>query len=121
MNVGLSAVALVRVTVGVPLVWLHEYEIVSPSSGSELSDPSRVTLAPDATVWSGPAFAVGAWLVAALTVMVTVSVALTVPSLTVRVKTSEVCVETVGAVKVAVALVASVRVTLGEPLVCTHE
>ena len=92
---------------------------MSPVSGSELSEPSRVTLAPAVTDWSAPAFAVGARL--GVTVIVIVSVALAVPSLTVRVKTKAVLVLTAGAVNVGEAVVAPVRVTAGVPLVCAHE
>ena len=58
VKVGLSAVEELRVTVGVPEVWLHEYVSVSPSV-SELALPSSVTSAPSDTVWSVPALAVG--------------------------------------------------------------
>ena len=87
---------------------------MSPS-GSLLPEPSRVTLAPGFTVWSGPASASGVRL--GTTVIVTVSVALSVPALTVRVNTRAVDVVTVGAVNVGLAVVAPVSVTVGVPLV----
>ena len=48
----------VRRTV-VPAVWLQEYTR-GRFPGSVLAPPSSVTVAPSATVWSEPAFAVGA-------------------------------------------------------------
>ena len=61
VNVGDAVVAPVSVTAGVPLVWAHDQVRVSPASGSELPEPSRVTVVPTFAVWSAPAFAVGAW------------------------------------------------------------
>ena len=70
VNVGEVALVLLSVTPG-PAVCVHVY--VSPwPSGSDEPAAVSVTPAPSATVWSGPAFAVGASL-SALTVIDTVS------------------------------------------------
>ena len=90
---------------------------MSPS-GSVLPEPFRVTPVPELTVWSAPASASGARL--AVTVIVTVSVSLAVPSLTVRVNTRLVDAVTVGAVNVGLDVVAPVSVTVGLPLVCVQ-
>ena len=60
VKVGLATVELERLTDG-PAVWVHWWVRVSPL-GSRLPDPSKVTLDPSATVWSGPAAATGGWL-----------------------------------------------------------
>ena len=59
-------------------------------------------------------------MVAADTVIVTVSVSVRVPSLTVRVNTRLVDAVTVGAVNVGLDVVAPVSVTVGLPLVCVQ-
>ena len=100
--------------------WVQAQVRVS-SSGSLVPLPSRVTNAPSRTERSAPAFAVGAWLFAAVTtVTVTVSVALRPPgSVTVRVKVSAAFwVSPVGAGKLGVAVSAPVNVTVGLPPVC---
>ena len=142
VKVGLAVSAPVRVTTGSILViggsgggggwpaggglggggnavsfWVQAQVRVS-SSGSLVPLPSRVTNAPSRTLRSAPAFAVGAWLFAAVTtVTVTVSVALRPPgSVTARVKVSAVFwVSPVGAGKLGVAVVAPVKVTDGLP------
>ena len=86
---------------------------MSPSA-SLLPEPSRVTPVPELTVWSGPASASGVRL--GVTVIVTVSVALAVPSLTVTVNTRSVDVVTVGAVNVGPAVVAPVSASGVVPL-----
>ena len=91
---------------------------VSPSR-SLLALPSRLTRAPPATVWSGPAFATGAWLfAAAVTVTVTVSVAVAPPgSVTVSVKFRAVSFDRLeGAVKVGCGALVLLSVTAGLPL-----
>ena len=80
MNVGCDA-DVDDSDIVVPDVWVHVY-VKDVPSGSLEPDPSRVTVAPSATVWSDPALAVGASL-SAVTVMVTESVtALLTPSVT---------------------------------------
>ena len=122
VKVGLAAVALLRVTAGVPF-WVQAQASVSPS-GSLLALPSRVAVAPSATVWSAPALAVGARLfVAVTTVTVTVSVAVIPPgSVTVRVKVSAASLDRVdGAVKVGLAATVLLSVTVGVPPVWVQE
>ena len=117
VKVGCWAVALLRVTV-VPPVWVQAQVSVSPS-GSLLPLPSSVAGRPPATVRSGPAFAVGAWLfVAATTVIVTVSVEVAPPgSVTASVKLREASFDRLdGAVKVGFAAVELLSVTAGVPV-----
>ena len=113
VKVGFAVVAPVRITSGVPSVWDQEYVRVSPESRSLLPLPSRVTLAPSATVWSAPALAAG-WLLF-LTVIVTSSAvdSLLLASVTLRVNVMGVSPLTSGAVKVGLTVVAPVRVTVG--------
>ena len=56
-NVGDDTVWLDIVTM-VPDIWLHEYDMASPS-GSVEPEPSRVTVSPTFTVWFAPASVVG--------------------------------------------------------------
>ena len=74
MKLGVVELALDRVTMG-PAVCVQAKVSARPA-GSELAVPSRVTKAPEAIAWSGPASAIGAaggggggW---GLTVMLTV-------------------------------------------------
>ena len=84
VKVGDDAVELDRVTV-VPEVWVHEYDIVSPSM-SEEPVPFRVTVSPVDTDWPVPALEVGARLTCP-TNTVTVSLSVRPPvSVTVSVK-----------------------------------
>ena len=91
-------------------------------SGS-VPEPASVTLAAAATVWSGPALAVGFWFGvagAAVTLMTTSSVA--VPprlSVTVRRKPSATLLLWLGAVKVGLAALALLSVTV-VPEVCVQ-
>ena len=108
--------ALFESLTDVPAVWVQAYLRTSPS-GSLLPLPSRVAVAPVATVRSGPASAVGAVLFAAVgTVTVTVSVAVSPPgSVTFSVKTSVASLARFeGATKVGFAVLAPVRVTAGK-------
>src|SRR4051794_4132854 len=83
---GFDTVALERVTIG-PAVCV-QLKLTARPSGSELALPSRVTNAPEATAWSGPAFATGGG-TTGLTVMVTLAGAeAPLASLTTREKTS---------------------------------
>ena len=54
-------------------------------------------------------------------VMVTVSVAVKLPSLTVNSNVKSTSAKSSGAVNEAVLVLAPVKVTLGEPAVCRHE
>ena len=115
VNVGLAADALERVTEG-PAVCDQAYVNASPSA-SVLPEPSRVTVAPVATLCAVPASATGGWFTGggAVTVTVVVSEAVALPSLTVS---WNVNVEDVdGAVNVGLAADALERVTEG-PAVC---
>ena len=73
VNVGLAALEELRVTVGPP-VCVHAWTR-DDSSGSVLAPPLSVTVAPSATVWSEPAFAVGAAFASPRTVTFTASAA----------------------------------------------
>ena len=117
VNVGDAALVLLSVTVG-PAVCVQAWLTLSPS-GSELPEPSSVTVAPSSTVWSGPAAAVGARFTCR-TVTVTSSVALREPSLDVRRNVNVVSSVTSGAGNVGDAALASLSVTVG-PAVCVHE
>jgi hypothetical protein len=57
VNVGICAEALLNVTGG-PELCVHAYDAIVPSV-SALAAPVNVTTAPELTVWSGPALAVG--------------------------------------------------------------
>jgi hypothetical protein len=59
VNVGVAEVGSLNVTGG-PAVWVHMYVRAWPA-GSIDPDPSSCTDAPEATVWSGPASAIGGW------------------------------------------------------------
>ena len=108
-----------RVTAGDPPVCVHA-KASAPPSGSVLPLPSRVTEAPSPTERSFPAFAVGGALYAR-TVTVTVSLADRPPeSVTVNRNVRTASVVTCGVVKVGVAVLAPLRVTLGDPPVCVH-
>ena len=76
MKLGVAVPDPLRVTGGPP-VWVQLYVSVSPS-GSEEPVPSRLTGAPEATDWSDPASAFGAWLPAA-SVHVLAAVSVTSP------------------------------------------
>ena len=71
----------------------------SPSGSVAL--PFRVTVAPSAISWSGPAFTDGAVLALSVTVIMTLSETVAVPSDTVRVNSTGVSESTWGAVNVA--------------------
>ena len=77
-------------------------------------------MSPSVTVWSCPAFAVGSSL-SAWTVTATVSVPLAPPAVTVSVNVSVPFDVRFGAVKLGVAVVEPVSVTLGLPPVWLHE
>ncbi len=77
-----------------------------------------VTTSPSSTVWFTPASTAGASL-SALTVTVTVSTVVFVPSLTVHCSTIELFVRPSGAVKLGVAVDAPLSVTAG-PDTCVH-
>src|SRR4051812_19551652 len=117
---GLDTVALESATIG-PAVCVQAKVSGSPA-GSLLALPSRVTGAPESTAWSGPAFAIGAGMIA-LTVMVTLSGAeAPFASLTTKEKTSEAAGDpnaTAGALKLGLAVLAFASVT-GRPEACVH-
>ena len=109
-----------RATIG-PLVCVHWYATTFPS-GSLLALPSSVTVDPSFATWSVPASATGGWFGAATGFTVTETLSVPVaPSLSVTVsrKTSVSAATTIGAVKVAVSVVAPASVT-AVPLVCVH-
>jgi len=112
VNVGLAIDESDSVT-ELPVGFSQEYDIVSPS-GSEEPLPSRDTEELGATRWSVPAFATGG----CDTVMVTVSVVVSPPSDTVRVKVK--VLEVPGAVNVGFAAVVLESVT-ESPAVCSQE
>ena len=99
VNDGVAVAAPVSDMVG-PLVRVHEYDRELPSSASLERVPFRDTVAPSVTVWGSPASAVGAVLGVSVIVIVTVSVACAVPSVTFSVNSTAVSVDTAGAVKV---------------------
>jgi hypothetical protein len=72
VKVGICAAALLNVTAG-PEVCVQAYDAIVPSV-SALAAPVSVTTAPELTVWSGPALAVGGELIT-----VTVAAALLLP------------------------------------------
>ena len=76
--------------------------------------PDRVTRSPSFTVWSVPAFAVGSSL-SARTVTFTVSVMLSLPTVIVSVNVRTSSAVRSGAVKLGVAVVAPVNVTVERP------
>ena len=117
VKVGDAAVVLLSVTVG-PAVCVQAWLRLSPS-GSELPEPSSVTVVPSSTAWSAPAAAVG-FRFTCRTVTVTSSVALSEPSLTVNRNVSTVLTVTSGAVNVGDAAVVLLSVAAG-PAVCSHE
>ncbi len=86
-------------------------------SGSE-AVAARVTTSPSLTVWLEPASTAGASL-SALTVTVTVSTVVFVPSLTEHCSTTELFVRPSGAVNDGVAVDAPLSVTAG-PETCVH-
>ena len=98
-----------RVTGGGVAADCVQVKVIASPSGS-VADPDRTTVEALVTVTSSPALTCGT--PAGLTLIVTSSLALAVPSLTVRVKTSEVVAVTVGAVNVAVAVEVLDRVTV---------
>ena len=115
VKVGAEGVPL-RVTV-VPAVCVQEYTR-GRFPGSELAPPASVTAAPSATVWSAPAFAVGA---SPFTVTSTASAAESeTPSFTVSENVRTVSTVTSGAVNVGAAALAELSVTAGVPPVCVH-
>ena len=62
VKVGRVSFGLDKVTIGA-LFWVWvQLCVIGSLSGSEDAEPSSVTMAPDATVWSGPALATGALL-----------------------------------------------------------
>ena len=101
-----------------PPVWVHEYEMVSPS-GSDEPVASKLTDVSSSTVWSGPASAVGGSFVG-WTVISTVSVSTPpLPSLASTSKVSVVAVSTFGAVNEGVTVLAFWSETDG-PAVCAQ-
>ena len=99
VNDGVAVVAPVSDMVG-PLVRVHEYDRELPSSASLERVPFRDTVAPSVTVWGAPALAVGAVLGVSVIVIVTVSVACAVPSVTFSVNSTAVSADTSGAANV---------------------
>src|SRR5262249_2118300 len=112
VKVGFAVLEPLRVTAGPP-VCSQAYCSASPF-GSQLSEPSRVTVAEEETCCSAPATAAGVGSEPG-TLPFTVS-ALLLPglSLTVREKASPVACE--GVVKLGVAVLARVRVTFEPPV-----
>src|SRR5210317_1352721 len=53
VKLALAVFASARTTVGLPPVCCHKYDLIK-KPGEEL-DPSRTTVSPSRTVWSGPA------------------------------------------------------------------
>lgn len=80
-----------------------------PGSASEDAEPSKVTAAPDATLWSVPALATGMLFAAATVTVVLDADELALPSFTVRLKTK--APAAVGAVNVGLMAEAEERVT----------
>ena len=97
-NVVDSAVEFANVIARAPS-WVHEYVRASPGSSSE-AVPERVTVAPSATSWSGPALTVGGLLDESVMVTCRVSETSTVPSSAVRVTVMVVLAATSGAANV---------------------
>src|SRR5205823_11096201 len=118
------AVSAPESVTGAPAVWLQA-KVTGPPLGSTLPLPSRVTVAPDATAWSAPAFATGAGFTgrAGLTVTFTVDGAeapLALLTTSEKVSAAGCCPDrTAGAVKPGLIAVALERDTAG-PRVWVH-
>ncbi len=113
VKLGVAVLAPLRVTTG-PLGWVHAKVSVSPF-GSDDAAPVRFTVSPEVTVWSGPALATGGMFTVGCgcTVTTTVSVLQSGSgSQTCSENVRSVSVVTLGAVKLGVAVLAPLRVTL---------
>src|SRR5262245_39467373 len=117
VNDGVAVSAPVRVTAG-PDVCTQANDAMVPS-GSVEPFPFRFTVAPESTVWSTPAFAVGGIFAGALTLIVTESAALAAPSLSVTVRLNVRVAGPVAAVNHGVDVFAPFSATVG-PYVCAQ-
>ena len=118
MKLGVAVFAPVSVTAGLPPVWLHDQVSGGAPSGAVERLPSRRTVSPSPTTWSGPASAIST---RGSTVTATVSVSVAPPAVTVSVNVSVTSTVVNGAVKPGVAVFAPVSVTFGLPPVWLHD